>query len=86
MDTSDTPAEGVSDKKRLLVFLLALLFGPFGVHRFYVGKTGTAVAMLVISLTLIGIVVTGVWATVDWIIILFGEFTDNGGRKISEWT
>ena len=84
---SDTPATpGTSDKKRLLAFLLAILFGPFGVHRFYVGKTGSAVVMLILSLTLVGCAVTGVWSTIDWIIILFGEFTDRDGRKLREWT
>ncbi len=83
-DTQTTPVP--SDRKRLLAFVLAFLFGPFGAHRFYVGKTRSAVAMLVISLTLVGFAVTGVWSMIDWIIILFGEFTDRDGRKLSEWT
>jgi hypothetical protein len=28
----------VSEKKRLPALLLCLLLGPFGIHRFYVGK------------------------------------------------
>lgn len=82
-EASATPE--MSDKKRMLAFLLAFFFGPFGAHRFYVGKTRSAVAMLVISLTVIGLVVTGIWGTIDWVIILFGEFTDKDGHKLTEW-
>ena len=76
----------MSDKSRLVAFLLAFLLGVFGVHRFYVGKTGSAVAMLILSLTLVGMIVTGIWALADWIIILCGGFTDAQGRKIVHWT
>jgi TM2 domain-containing membrane protein YozV len=76
----------VSDKKRLLALLLAFLFGVFGVHRFYVGKYPSAIAMVLLDLTLIGFVVTGVWSLVDCLFIAFGEFTDGDGRKLLVWT
>ena len=72
----------MSDKNRILAFILAFFFGVFGAHRFYAGKTGTAVAMLLIDLTLIGFAITGVWALIDCILIAFGEFTDADGLKI----
>lgn len=72
----------MSDKNRLLTFVLAVLFGVFGVHRFYVGKTGTAVTMLLLSLTAVGFIITGPWAIIDCIIIAFGEFTDAEGEKV----
>jgi TM2 domain-containing membrane protein YozV len=81
----DHEGEYVSDKNRLLALLLALLVGCFGIHRFYVGKTGTGVVMLLLDLTLIGFAVTGVWAMVDALFIAFGEFTDGNGDKILEW-
>ncbi len=70
----------MSDKKRLLAVILCFFFGVFGAHRFYVGKIGTAVAQL---LTIGGL---GIWAMIDLIIILLGEFTDSEGKKITEWT
>ena len=41
------------------------MLGPFGAHRFYLEKTGSAVAMLILTLTIIGIIVTFIWWTVD---------------------
>jgi len=76
----------VSDKKRLLAFLLAFFFGVFGVHRFYVGKVGTGILMVLLDLTLIGLAVTGIWSLVDAIIIACGEFTDAEGAKLIDWT
>lgn len=73
-------AAGVSDKLRLPAFLLALLLGVFGAHRFYVGKTGSAILQLC---TLGGL---GIWALVDTIVIACGGFTDDDGKKIINWT
>jgi TM2 domain-containing membrane protein YozV len=69
----------ISDKNRLLAALLALVFGVFGAHRFYVGKTGTAVVQLLSAGGL------GIWFFIDFIIILFGEFKDADGFKIKDW-
>jgi class 3 adenylate cyclase len=69
----------VSDKKRLLTLLICLPFGIFGAHHFYAGKIKTGILMLV---TIGGL---GIWYVVDCLIVLFGEFTDNEGRKIKEW-
>jgi hypothetical protein len=43
-------AVDVSSKSRLATTLLACFLGQLGAHRFYAGKIGTAVAMLVLSL------------------------------------
>ncbi|MBL9078629.1 MAG: NINE protein [Planctomycetes bacterium] len=78
--------EAVSDRRIVPAFLLAFFLGVFGVHRFYCGRTGSGIAMLVVTLTLIGSVVTAIWATVDWILIVCGVFRDGEGRRITEWT
>lgn len=75
-----------SDRQILPAFLLAFFLGVFGVHRFYVGKTGSGIAMLVLTLTLIGAVVSAIWATVDWILIVTGSFTDIEGRRLKRWS
>jgi len=69
-----------SPRSRLVALLLCFFFGVFGIHRFYAGKIGTGVVQL---LTLGGL---GIWACVDFILIILGEFTDKEGRKISVWT
>jgi TM2 domain-containing membrane protein YozV len=65
-----------SDKSGVTVLLLCLFLGSFGVHRFYVGKTGSGVGML---FTLGGF---GVWTLVDFIMILTGSFTDVNGAPV----
>ena len=69
-----------SAKKILPAFLLCFFLGLFGVHRFYVGKVGTGVLQL---LTLGGL---GIWALIDFIMIIVGSFEDGEGRKLTEWT
>ena len=70
----------VSDRKLAPAVLLCVFFGIFGAHRFYTGKTGTAVLQL---FTLGGI---GIWATIDLIFLIVGSFRDKEGRKLTEWT
>ena len=68
-----------SDKIILPAFLLAFFFGPFGAHRFYVGKIGTGFAQL---FTCGGL---GIWATIDWILLCCKVFTDADGRRLTNW-
>jgi TM2 domain-containing membrane protein YozV len=75
----------ISSKSRLTTFLLAFFLGGFGAHRFYVGKTGSGIGMLVLTLSVFGILVTMVWALIDWILVLSGVFRDGAGYKIAAW-
>ena len=74
-----------SSKSRLTTFLLAFFLGGFGVHRFYVGKTGSGIAMLILTLSIFGTLITMVWALLDWILVLSGAFRDGDGYKIANW-
>jgi len=63
-------------KDWLTTFLLCWFLGYFGVHSFYVGKTGIGVAQL---LTFGG---CGIWTLVDFIMILLGSYKDGNGNKL----
>ena len=69
-------SEQKSDKGFVAMILLCFFFGGLGVHRFYAGKIGTGILMLV---TLGGL---GVWTIIDFVIIVTGNFKDKEGRYI----
>ena len=58
---------------------MAAILGPFGAHRFYVGKNGTGMLMLG---TLGGL---GVWYLYDLITIVGGSFRDASGKLVTRW-
>ena len=60
----------------LATWLFALLLGPWGADRFYLGKIGTAILKLV---TIGGL---GVWVLVDLILVLVGAQRDREGRPL----
>ncbi len=68
-----------SDKSRTVALILAAVLGVFGVHRFYVGKIGTGLLML---LTMGGL---GIWYLYDVITIAGGSFRDVDGRRVLRW-
>lgn len=74
----------VSPQSRLAAALLASFLGFLGIHRFYVGKVGTGVTLLILSILTFGIVGI-IWALVDLIIILVGSFTDKNGLRLINW-
>lgn len=74
-----------SPKSRLAAALLAFFLGCFGAHRFYVGKIGTAIAQLVLTITVILSPISAVWAIVDFIMILTGSFSDKQNRLLLVW-
>ena len=65
-----------SSKDWLVTLLLCFFVGYLGIHRFYVGKTGTGIAQL---LTCGG---CSIWALIDFITIIMGNFTDAEGKFI----
>jgi TM2 domain-containing membrane protein YozV len=76
----DTQSIAISDKKILPALLLMLFFDMFGIHRFYVGKVGTGIAMI---FTLGGL---EIWVLIDLIMIIIGSFKDKQGWPLKEWT
>jgi hypothetical protein len=68
-----------SGKSRGIATALAALLGPFGAHRFYVGRNGSGTLMFA---TLGGL---GIWWLYDLIIVAAGDFRDVNGRRLSRW-
>jgi TM2 domain-containing membrane protein YozV len=50
-------------------YVLGIFLGMFGAHRFYLGHTGSGIAMLALTCLIIGIPITFVWHIVDWFLI-----------------
>ncbi len=65
-----------STKSGLTTLLLGIFLGLFGAHRFYVGKIGTGLLMI---LTLGGL---GIWIFTDLIFIVSNKFEDKQGSTI----
>jgi TM2 domain-containing membrane protein YozV len=90
---------GVSGKSRLgallICGLVGLLFDIGGIHRLYLGRIGTGVTMLVLTIVgfatcwfFVGIpilIVVWVWSLIDFIFIAMGRMKDNRGDVVSVW-
>jgi len=89
-------AGDISPKSRLAVTLLAFFLGTLGVHRFYLGKIGTAVVMLMLGIVgwattwifglgFIFLTAVWIWALIDFIFAVSGHMRDTDGKLIEKW-
>ena len=69
---------GYAQKSKLPAGLLGIFLGCFGVHNFYLGNTGKAVAQLLLTvigwILIIGPAVAGIWGLVEGILILCSHY------------
>jgi TM2 domain-containing membrane protein YozV len=56
-------------KTALVAYILWFFLGLFGAHNFYLERTGVAVAQLILSLIIVGLVITIIWVLVDAFLI-----------------
>ena len=65
-------AVSCTDKSALVYALLAFFLGMWGVHKFYAGRTGEGVAMLLMGTIGWALIIPGIivcfWAFIDFII------------------
>ena len=72
-------------KQWIVAVLLAFFLGTLGIHNFYLGYTTKGIIQLVLTLTFIGLIVSGIWAFIDFIMLLMraGSFaTDAQGQPL----
>ena len=74
MNTTNT-----SPRSRAIALILCFFLGWLGAHRFYVGKIGTGILMLVT------LGACGIWVFVDFILIVFVAFRDKDGLVVYNW-
>ena len=56
-------------KTPVIAYLLWFFLGMLGAHNFYLKRTGVAVAQLILTITMVGAIVTFVWIIVDAFLI-----------------
>ena len=74
---NNTEVRTISEKNWLVALLLCVFLGGIGIHRFYVGKIGTGILMI---LTFGGF---GIWIIIDLILIATNSFTDADGLHLN---
>lgn len=85
METQDTGRGGgrLTDQQKMLIeqriandkpstgaaYILCIFFGAFGIHRLYLGERGSGIVMLILGITILGLLITGIWAFIDLFLI-----------------
>lgn len=79
------PFAAGAPKQWIVAVLLAFFLGTLGIHNFYLGYTTKGIIQLVLTLTFIGLIVSGIWAFIDFIMLLMrsGSYaTDAQGQPL----
>ncbi len=75
------------NKSKIAAGLLGIFLGGFGIHNFYLGYTGKAIAQLLMTVLSCGILspVSAIWGLVEGILILTGSIhTDASGQQLRD--
>ena len=79
------PFAAGAPKQWIVAVLLAFFLGTLGIHNFYLGYTTKGTIQLVLTITVIGIFVSGPWALIDFIMLIMrsGSYaTDAQGQPL----
>jgi len=77
----------IPPKQKIVTALFAFFLGGIGIHRFYLGYTTLGiiyVALFILGFLTLGITwaVSGIWAFVEFILILCGSINDINGQPL----
>lgn len=88
----------VSPKKFVVAWLFALLLGPLGAHRYYLGHVPTAVVKTVLlasavtlfslgqeNVALGAVALVGAWTVIDLVLLLTGTMRDSHGHQLANY-
>ena len=57
-------------KQLIIALLLAFFVGPLGIHNFYLGYNSRGLIQLLLSVIIIGLPITAIWAFIEFIMII----------------
>jgi len=75
-------------KSRIAAGLLGVFLGGLGVHRFYLGYTGIAVAQLLLTVLVswftcgISAMIAGLWGLIEGIVLLCGGIQTDAQNRL----
>ena len=84
--SAPTPPVDRTDRNKYVAALLAFFLGMLGIHRFYLGRTGSGIVMLVLSFTVVGLMISAPWALIDtvrYLLMSDREFAARYARELS---
>ncbi len=87
VESTNTTSNDAQPKSKMAAGLLGIFLGAFGVHNFYLGYTGKAIAQLLITLLSCGFlaVASEIWGLIEGILILTGSINvDGNGNKLAD--
>ncbi len=76
--------EKLKGKNWMAAMALCWLFGAFGAHRFYTGKTNSAWIMLIFSVSGLLAPISTLWMLIDGFVLALGQFTHADGSELYE--
>ena len=76
----------ISSKSKIAAGLFGIFLGSLGIHNFYLGYTGKAIAQLLITVLSCGVLgfVSALWGLIEGILILAGDVRDANGNILRD--
>ena len=87
VESNNTNSTNSQSKSKIAAGLLAIFLGSLGVHNFYLGFTGKAIAQLLISILSCGTLswASAIWGLIEGILILTGSMNvDSDGNPLKD--